>query len=314
VATETPIELDAEYRQLREEAALVRRPTVRAIEVRGADAVDFLESQLTNDVASLAPGEGCYAALLDRKGHLQSDMRVLLIDPDRVWLVAENAGAERLTSHLGLYRVGREVEVDPLDLDVASVIGPAAAAATGIDRPASEHAHLAIGDGVRAIATAEGIDLLSSGPLPPALAAADLPEASEEAAEIVRVEAGRPRFGREMTAETMPAEAGIVERAVSFTKGCYIGQETVARLHYKGRPNRHLRGLRLEREAWPGAAVRLEDRELGRVGTAVVSPARGPIALAILRREAEPGARVEVGDPGSAAEVVDLPFASDPLG
>ena len=314
MATETPIELDAEYRQLREEAALVRRPTVRAIEVRGADAVDFLESQLTNDVASLAPGAGCYAALLDRKGHLQSDMRVLVIDPNRVWLIAEDAGAERLVSHLGLYRIGREVEVERLDLDLGSVIGPAAAATTGIDRPTSEHSHLAIGDGVRAIATEEGIDLLSAGPLPSALAGTELPEASEDAAEIVRVEAGRPRFGREMTAETMPAEAGIVERAVSFTKGCYIGQEPVARLHYKGRSNRHLRGLRLEREASAGAAVRLDERELGRVGTAVVSPARGPIALAILRREAEPGARVEVGAAGGGAEVVALPFASDPPG
>jgi tRNA-modifying protein YgfZ len=314
VATETPIELDAEYRQLRTDAALVRRPTVRVIEVRGADAVDFLESQLTNDVASLAPGEGRYAALLDRKGHLQSDMRVLLIDPDRVWLIAEDAGAEHLVAHLGLYRVGREVAVELLDLDVVSVIGPAAAAATGIVRPASEHSHLAIGEGVRAIATAEGIDLVSAGPFPSALAGAELPEASEEAAEIIRVEAGRPRFGREMTAETMPAEAGIVERAVSFTKGCYIGQETVARLHYRGRSNRHLRGLRLEREASPGAAVRLEGRELGRIGTAVVSPARGPIALAILRREAEPGSRVEVGDAGSGAEVVALPFASHPSG
>jgi tRNA-modifying protein YgfZ len=312
VATETPIELDAEYRQLREEAAVVRRPTAHTIEVRGADAVDFLESQLTNDIASLAPGEGCYAALLDRKGHLQSDVRVLLIEADRVLLLAEEAGAERLVAHLGLYRIGREVEVERLDLSLASVIGPAAAVASGIDRPSVEHSHLAVGDGIRAIATAEGIDLLSAGPLPSALAGAELPEASEEAAEIVRVEAGRARFGREMTAETMPAEAGIVEQAVSFTKGCYIGQETVARLHYKGRPNRHLRGLRLEREASPGAAVRLDDRELGRIGTAVVSPARGPIALAILRREAEPGARVEVG--GGGAEVVALPFDSQPPG
>ena len=310
MATETPIELDAEYRQLREEAALVRRPSVHTIEVRGADAVDFLESQLTNDIASLEPGAGCYAALLDRKGHLQSDVRVLVIDPDRVWLLAEDSGAERLVAHLGLYRIGREVEVERIDLNVTSVIGPAAAVASGIDRPGTEHSHHAVADGVRAIATAEGIDLLSAGSPSSALAGAELPEASEEAAEIVRVEAGRPRFGREMTAETMPAEAGIVERAVSFTKGCYIGQETVARLHYKGRPNRHLRGLVLTREAAAGAAVRLGDRELGRIGTAVVSPKHGPIALAILRREAEPGARVEVGDAGGDAEVVALPFAS----
>src|SRR5919199_4638804 len=95
VPTEAPIELDAEYRQLREEAALVRRPALRVIEVRGADAVDYLESQLTNDIASLVPGGGCYAALLDRKGHLQSDVRVLALDDDRLWLIAEAEGVER---------------------------------------------------------------------------------------------------------------------------------------------------------------------------------------------------------------------------
>ena len=110
-----------------------------------------------------------------------------------------------------------------------------------------------------------------------------------------------------MTTATIPQEAGINERAVSFTKGCYIGQETVARLHYKGKPNRHLRGLRLRGPATPGDAVRLGERELGTIGTAVLSPARGPIALAILRREAEPGVMVDVG-PGLEAEVVELPW------
>jgi folate-binding protein YgfZ len=111
-----------------------------------------------------------------------------------------------------------------------------------------------------------------------------------------------------MTTETMPAEAGIVEQAVSFTKGCYIGQETVARLHYKGKPNRHLRGLRLSAPAEPGAALRLGEKEVGRLGSATVSPALGPIGLAILRREAEPGVDLAVGEDGVTARVVDLPF------
>jgi folate-binding Fe-S cluster repair protein YgfZ len=106
----------------------------------------------------------------------------------------------------------------------------------------------------------------------------------------------------------MPAEAGITDRAVSFTKGCYIGQEPVARLHYKGKPNRHLRGLRLSAAATAGDAIRFGDREVGQVGTACVSPARGPIALAIVRREAAPGEVVSVGDGGVEAEVVELPF------
>ena len=111
-----------------------------------------------------------------------------------------------------------------------------------------------------------------------------------------------------MNSETMPAEAGIVEQAVSFTKGCYIGQETVARLHYKGRPNRHLRGLRLSAPAASGAALRLGEKEVGRLGGACVSPAHGAIGLAILRREAEPGAELAVGEDGVTARVVDLPF------
>jgi tRNA-modifying protein YgfZ len=111
-----------------------------------------------------------------------------------------------------------------------------------------------------------------------------------------------------MGSETMPAEAGIVEDAVSFTKGCYIGQETVARLHYKGKPNRHLRGLRLSAPAAAGATLRLGEKEVGTLGSAGISPARGPIGLAILRREAEPGSELSVGEDGVTAEVVALPF------
>jgi folate-binding protein YgfZ len=132
-------------------------------------------------------------------------------------------------------------------------------------------------------------------------------EVTEEAAEIVRVESGRPRFAREMTTQTIPQEAGINDRAVSFTKGCYIGQETVARLHYKGKPNRHLRGLRSETRLETGAAITLGEREVGTVGTACLSPALGAIALAIVRREAEPGASVTVGD-SATAEIIELPF------
>ena len=96
---------------------------------------------------------------------------------------------------------------------------------------------------------------------------------------------------------------------MSFEKGCYIGQETVARLHYRGRPNRHLRGLRLEGAAAAGDEVRVGEKVVGSVGSACLSPAHGHIALAILRREAEPGAKVSVG--AGAGEVVELPFAKD---
>jgi folate-binding Fe-S cluster repair protein YgfZ len=106
----------------------------------------------------------------------------------------------------------------------------------------------------------------------------------------------------------IPQEAGLNERAVSFTKGCYVGQETVARLFYRGKPNRHLRGLRLSGPAASGAPLRLGEREVGRVGSVAASPALGPIALALVRREAEPGSTLAVGDAGVTALVVELPF------
>ena len=135
-------------------------------------------------------------------------------------------------------------------------------------------------------------------------------EVSEKASEILRIESGRPRFGSELSGGPMPAEAGLVERSVSFTKGCYIGQEPVATLHYKGRPNRLLRGLRLRGRAEVGDVVRNDDRELGEIDSVALSPVEGWIGLSILRREAESGQTVEVvTDAGSIeAEVIELPF------
>jgi folate-binding protein YgfZ len=108
---------------------------------------------------------------------------------------------------------------------------------------------------------------------------------------------------------TIPQEAGLNERAVSFTKGCYVGQETVARLFYRGKPNRSLRGLRLAAPVASGAAILLGERHVGSVGSAVISPALGPLALALIRREAAPGAVVDVGEEHVRAEVVELPMA-----
>jgi tRNA-modifying protein YgfZ len=125
-------------------------------------------------------------------------------------------------------------------------------------------------------------------------------------AECLRIESGRPRLGLDMDAETIPQEAGINERAVDFEKGCYVGQETVARLHYKGKPNRHLRGLLLSEPAERRAEILLGDKPVGRIGSACVSPRLGPIALALVRREAAPGDTVLVD--GAETGVVELPF------
>jgi folate-binding protein YgfZ len=306
------VELDGQYRALREGAGLVDRADASMLLVRGADAAQYLESQLTNEIEALSPGEGCYAALLDRKGHMQADLRVLRLAPDELWLDTERVAAERLRRHLDMYRIGRDAEVEGIgDRTILSVLGPGAAAVADAGPLGPEHAHRERAGG-RVVATDLGLDLIvpeqEADDTRRALLDAGAVEVSEAAAEILRVEAGRPRYGAEMTEATIPAEAGINDRAVSFTKGCYIGQETVARLHYKGKPNRHLRGLRLSAPASRGDAIRLGDREVGAVGTACVSPAHGPIALAIVRREASPGARVDVGDAGDTAEVVELPF------
>ncbi|HEY5942919.1 MAG TPA: glycine cleavage T C-terminal barrel domain-containing protein [Solirubrobacterales bacterium] len=296
------VEIDAQYRQLREECGLVERPDRGLLIVSGSEAAEYLQGQLTNDTEGIEPGAWVYAALLDRKGHMQADMRVLRPgDGPDLWLDLEPEGLAAASRHLQMYKIGREVEVADAgdDYVLFSLIGPRA---TEIAR-AVEAVSLRSGEGVDLIVPGAERDRIRD-----ALLAAGAVEVSPEAAEIVRIEAGRPRYGAEMGAATMPAEAGIVEQAVSFTKGCYIGQETVARLHYKGKPNRHLRGLRLSGPAQPGAALLLGEKEVGEVGSAAVSPAHGPIGLAILRREAEPGATLAVGEDGVTAEVVALPF------
>ncbi len=309
------IELDGQYRELREGAGFLERASRDVLAVRGAEAAEYLQGQLTNEIEALSPGEGCYAALLDRKGRLRGDMRVLRRAPDALWIELEAIATPAVSRHLQMYKVGREVEIEDRSegTTVVSVIGPAAAEVTSAPS-GTEHSHRELRVGgveARAVTTDVGIDLIvardDTAALSEALIAAGAAEVGEPAAEVVRVESGRPRFGFEMTTATMPQEAGINDRAVSFTKGCYIGQETVARLHYRGKPNRHLRGLRLEGQVAGGEPITLGEREVGSVGTAVLSPALGAIGLAIVRREAEPGATVDVGE-NATAEVAELPF------
>ena len=317
MSTEVAVDLDGQYRALKEEAGFVERSERAKLLVRGTDAAEYLQGQLTNDIEALEPETGCYSALLDRKGHMQADMRVLRLGTGDLWIDTEAEPAATVERHLRMYSIGRQVELEDVSGDwaVLSVIGPAAPELAGTSPLAPEHAQrLYERDGVEilAVATDLGLDLLvragQAQELRELLARSGAAEVSEAATEIVRVESGRPRFGREMTTATIPQEAGIDDRAVSFTKGCYIGQETVARLHYRGKPNRHLRGLRLESAVSDGEPIVLGEREAGTVGTAVLSPAHGPIALAIVRREAEVGSRVEIGDQRVVAEVVELPF------
>jgi len=310
------VELDAQYRQLREECGLLDRSERGKLIVSGREAADYLQGQLTNDVEALAPGEGQYAALLNRKGHMQADMRVLRLSPEEIWIDTEPEALAAALRHLEMYKIGREVAIADVGAErtILSLIGPRSVEIAGTAALPEHTSEATTAHGVEclAVGAANGIDLIVNAAeakrLRDALLDAGAVAVGPEAAEIIRIEAGAPRFGAEMGTETMPAEAGIVERAVSFTKGCYIGQEPVARLHYKGRPNRHLRGLRLSAPAAPGSSLRLGEKEVGRIGSSAVSPARGPIALAIVRREAEPDAELVVGEDGVTARVIDLPF------
>ncbi|HJX32874.1 MAG TPA: glycine cleavage T C-terminal barrel domain-containing protein [Solirubrobacterales bacterium] len=316
-AVTAAVELDAQYRQLREECGLLDRSGRGKLRVTGADAAEYLQGQVTNDVEALEPGEGQYAVLLDRKGHMQADMRILRRPAaQELWIDTEPEGLEATRKHLQTYKIGREVEVTDVTAEraILSLIGPRSVEIAGtppLPEYACEETSVA-GVDCLAVGTRNGIDLIAaaedSDRLRETLLGAGAVEVGPEAIEILRIEAGVPRFGAEMGTETMPAEAGIVEDAVSFTKGCYIGQETVARLHYKGKPNRLLRGLRLSAPAAPGAVLRIGEKEVGALGSACVSPALGAIGLAIVRREAEPGDELAVGEDGVTARVVDLPF------
>jgi tRNA-modifying protein YgfZ len=316
MAQAVTVEIDAQYRQLREECGVLDRSSRGKLLVTGSEAAEYLQGQLTNDIEALAPGEGCYAALLDRKGHMQADMRVLVVDGEKIWVETEPEGLAAARRHLEMYKIGRDADVVDAGAKraIVSLIGPRGAELAG-SPPLPEYFHEEITvDGIEcpAVGTALGIDLIPNAEdrerLIAVLAEAGAPEVDPAAAEIVRIESGVPRFGSEMDSATMPAEAGIVERAVNFEKGCYIGQETVARLHYKGKPNRHLRGLRLSTPVGPGATLSLGEKEVGKLGGSCVSPAHGAIGLAIVRREAEPNAELLVGEDGVTARVVDLPF------
>jgi folate-binding protein YgfZ len=387
-ATDTDC-LHAEYQALIEGCGLVDRSERGKLALNGSGAVEFLNGQVTNELADLRPGEGCYAAFLTNKGKMLGDLRILAVGkespaeagsspaeagadsdgtPSELLLDTERVALQALFDMIRRYKIGYEVELHKrtLECGLLSLIGPHARACVAraqgapkkaIDTgpaappsltqgealpdaeppsaahgqasslPATEHAHAPAqiaGASVRLIATAEGFDVLCEAAaleeVRAALLDAGAAAVGEATAEILRVERGRPRYGVDMDDSTIPQEAGLNKRAVSFTKGCYVGQETVARLYYKGKPNRHLRGLRFSELAHPasppafppatGEELRLGERPVGRLGSLVASPRLGVLGLALVRREAAPGDTVAVGEHGLTAELLELPFAS----
>jgi folate-binding protein YgfZ len=306
------------HRAMLEGCALVDRSERGKLALTGPDATAFLHGQVTNDVESLEPGRGCYAAFLTHKGKMLGDLRILDAG-DELLLDTERSALQELFNMIRRFKLGSDVELHKRTLErgLLSLIGPDARRVAGAPQlPEEEHSHRAgtiAGAPVRLIATDLGVDVLCDASdterVAAALTAAGAEPASEQAAEVRRVETGRPRYGVDLDDTVIPQEAGLNARAVSFEKGCYVGQETVARLYFRGKPNRHLRGLKLSGPAATGDALRLGEREVGRLGSVVDSPLHGPIALALVRREAAPGDELAVGDGDARAEVIDLPFA-----
>jgi folate-binding protein YgfZ len=316
--------VEEQYAAMRERAGMLERDDRGHLEVSGPDAAEFLQGQVTNDVLALEPGTGCYAAMLTPKGRIVADMRILRRSATELWIDTPGEALEQVSRDLRMYKIGRQVEIADRSSErtTLSLIGPAARALAGEALGAGvllpdlgEHAFSETGAASRtvlAVATDLGIDLIGAPETleetARVLADAGAEPVSPAAAEIARIESGRPRLGFDMSEENLPGEAGIVSRAVSFTKGCYVGQEPVARMYHRGHPNRHLRGLRLTAPAERSVPLLAGEREVGRVTSVAQSPRLGPIALAMIRREVVPGDQVRLGAEGPPADVVELPF------
>ena len=306
----TVVEAAAADRLLTEEVALVDRSERGKLALTGPQAKELLSGQVTNDIEALTAGSGCFAALLTNKGKMLADLRVIDTGSE-LWLDTERVALQALFDNLRRGAVGWQAELHKRTLQQAllSLVGPHAAQAVG-GEVGPEHANRAAqlgGADVLLIATDLGIDVVCAAEDADRVRGAlGVPVVPEAAAEVVRVESGRPRYGVDLDAGTIPQEAGLNERAVSFTKGCYVGQETVARLHYRGKPNRSLRGLRLSEPVATGTPLVLGEREVGQLGSSVVSPRFGPIGLALVRREASVGDELAAGD--ARAVVAELPF------
>ncbi len=316
--------LQAEHSALRTGCGVIDRSDRGRLALTGPDAVEFLNGQVTNELAHLHPGEGRYAAFLTHKGKMLGDLRVLAVagpggEATELLLDTERSSLQALFDMIRRFKVGYRIELHKRTLETGevSLIGPRALELAGAGAGPGEHSNAPVElDGVPALAvrTDVGVDLICAAADTAALLEilhrrGGVP-VGEAAVDCLRVESGRPRYGIDLDDTVIPQEAGLNERAVSFTKGCYVGQETVARLYYRGKPNRHLRGLLLTGAAVPGAELRLGERVVGRITSVADSPALGPIALALLRREAAPGTSVLVGGDGLQGVVTELPFSA----
>ena len=324
----------AEYDALRRHAVAVDRSHRGRIVFSGAKAGEMLTGLVTNDTLALTPGQGQYAAALTPKGKIVADLRIFR-DGDEFLVDCSPRAFEGWMAMVRKYvnpRLApyRDVSAELRDLGIfganaRNVVGAmtgASASALGVLPP---YAHVAVAiDDVRVIIARvpdleiEGFEIFAPAALYPQLwehaIAAQATPAGLDVWEIARVEAGRPEWGIDIDESTLPQEANLDDlHAISYTKGCYVGQETVARVHFRGHVNRCLRGLRTADTAPPAPRALLfdsEGKQVGDVRSAASSPRLGGIAIGMVRREAELGAAlVARSDAGETrVDVSHIPF------
>lgn len=319
---------------LHEAAGLFRRVDRGVIAVRGSDRVRFLQGQLTNDVASLdpaGPNAARPALVLTREGRIVADFHVIA-RADAFWLETDAAAVAPAIARLEKFVIADDVTIADESAAIAR-ISVEGARAFAVVADAADTGGFAPTEGDVVALRIGGADVLagawSSGSEPgvqlfvardeearvlAALRAAGtrhgLVEPGLAALDVLRVEAGLPRFGFELGPDTLPAELGLVERTVSFTKGCYTGQEVVARMHSRGRVGHRLVGIVLDGGvlAEPRAELRAGGSRVGEVTSVARSPRAGAVALGIVRHGFDaPGTPIDAA--GRPARVVALPFA-----
>ena len=297
-----------EYLALKQGAALIEREQ-SIMRLSGKDPIGMLNAILTNDVPK-EDHRGTYATLLNPKGRVQTDLRVLK-HGEEVLIFTEPEGAEAARAILGRYAPFSRVKIEDLveneiPWTVLGLYGPRAAELLGGPELKEHETRAADVGGTTAIAVGVRLPVAGYDLIGPAnelleirkdLIGADAVPAGFHAYETVRIEAGTPRFGPDITPDNFPAEAGILERAVSFSKGCYPGQETVARMHYRGHPNRSLHRLEIKGPTPPPDTPILQnDKQVGRVTSVAPMPVAGQtLALGYLHRNVKPEIQLKAG-------------------
>lgn len=294
---------DREYQALKLGRAIVELAGWSSISVTGADRQPFLHNFCTNDVKRLVPGENCEAFFTNVKGKIVGH-GVLHCSDEEVVFVGVPGQGQRLVEHLDRYVIREDVQLRDTteERSYLLVVGDAAG---------SSHASLTWDIVGRSDSTLREVEPREVSDVVRGLVSEGLVVAGPQAFEAGRIEAGMPRYGLDFKEENLPQEVGRDSQAISFTKGCYLGQETVARIDALGHVNQRLVGLRFLESDVPALGTELtrEDRIVGSVTSAAFSPKlNAPIVLAMVRREAtSPGTRLE--STNGECEVIALPVA-----